>query len=114
VCILYVYDTDAVHITTFTVADLSSVLTLHCFVGPYISCVHVFCFALTGLAIRTDDFDAWERNPKRTAAPSNCMYCPLCLASVEDSDSAWLDHLVKGCPRNVRTNGEGVHVNPNA
>lgn len=58
-----------------------------------------------GLAIRSNEFEAWKRSPNCIPAPNNCMYCPLCLASVEDSDEAWLAHLTSGCPRNNRTNG---------
>jgi hypothetical protein len=62
-------------------------------------------FNIAGLAIRANEFDAWQRGPNCHPAPANCLYCPLCLASVEDSDSAWLEHLKHGCPRNTRTNG---------
>jgi len=58
-----------------------------------------------GLAIKATEFDDWRAGPNCTPAPYNCMYCPLCLASVEDSDMAWLNHLTTGCPRNTRTNG---------
>jgi hypothetical protein len=30
------------------------------------------------------------------------MYCPLCLASVEDSDEAWKTHLTTECLKNTR------------
>jgi hypothetical protein len=36
------------------------------------------------------------------APPANCAYCPLCVASVEDTDEAWLKHLSQVCPQNKR------------
>jgi centrosomal protein CEP104 len=57
----------------------------------------------TGLAIRKDEFEAWSQGPSCVAPPENCMYCPLCLASVEDTDTAWRDHLLYGCPKNGRS-----------
>eukprot|EP00597_Dinobryon_sp_UTEXLB2267_P016523 CAMPEP_0201094330 /NCGR_PEP_ID=MMETSP0812-20130820/2657_1 /ASSEMBLY_ACC=CAM_ASM_000668 /TAXON_ID=98059 /ORGANISM="Dinobryon sp., Strain UTEXLB2267" /LENGTH=350 /DNA_ID=CAMNT_0047346849 /DNA_START=40 /DNA_END=1092 /DNA_ORIENTATION=+ len=65
----------------------------------YVSC------NVTGLAIRSAEFADWQQDPKCCPAPHNCMYCPLCLSSVEDSDEAWLQHLNSACPRNMRTNG---------
>lgn len=60
---------------------------------------------VTGLAVKELDFDNWQKSDNCVPAPTNCMYCPLCLSSVEDSDEAWLSHLTKGCPKNSRTNG---------
>jgi hypothetical protein len=57
------------------------------------------------LAIRANEFEAWKKGHHCVPAPQNCLYCPLCLASVEDSDAAWLTHMQRGCPRNTRTNG---------
>ena len=57
----------------------------------------------TGLAIRKDEFDAWSKGPSCVPPPDNCMYCPLCLASVEDTDTSWRDHLLYGCPKNGRS-----------
>lgn len=57
----------------------------------------------TGLAIRNDEFAAWSKSPSCVPPPENCMYCPLCLASVEDTDTAWRDHLLYGCPKNGRS-----------
>lgn len=65
----------------------------------------IACAVSVGLAIRSNEINAWKKGPNCVPAPANCMYCPLCLASVEDSDDAWLAHLTKGCPRNTRTNG---------
>jgi hypothetical protein len=47
--------------------------------------------------------EAWEQSAQCVAAPVNCMYCPLCLASVEDTNEAWKEHLMFGCPKNPRT-----------
>lgn len=69
-------------------------------------CEHKANFApcdVTGLAIRVTDMDRWKRSPACVPAPANCMYCPLCQASVEDSDEAWRQHLVHSCPKNSRT-----------
>jgi centrosomal protein CEP104 len=60
---------------------------------------------ITGLAIRASEIDSWNKSAACKPAPDNCMYCPLCLAAVEDSDAAWLRHLTDGCPKNARTNG---------
>ena len=57
----------------------------------------------TGLAIRTNEFDPWSKSPNCKPPPPNCMYCPLCLATVEDSDDAWRQHLILGCPQNPRS-----------
>jgi centrosomal protein CEP104 len=57
----------------------------------------------TGLAIRKADYPSWQRSKNCKPPPDNCVYCPLCLSSVEDSDEAWKDHLVHGCPKNTRT-----------
>ena len=57
----------------------------------------------TGLAIRKDEMDSWTKGPSCVPPPENCMYCPLCLASVEDTDTAWRDHLLYGCPKNGRS-----------
>jgi len=57
---------------------------------------------VTGLAIRVEEFDSWCKSPSCRPPPVNCMYCPLCLATVEDSDEAWRQHLVLGCPQNPR------------
>jgi centrosomal protein CEP104 len=57
----------------------------------------------TGLAIRKDEMDTWTKGPSCVPPPENCMYCPLCLASVEDTDTAWRDHLLYGCPKNGRS-----------
>mmetsp|Transcript_24759 Transcript_24759/g.41875 ORF Transcript_24759/g.41875 Transcript_24759/m.41875 type:complete len:844 (+) Transcript_24759:164-2695(+) len=57
----------------------------------------------TGLAIRKDEMDAWTKGPSCVPPPENCMYCPLCLASVEDTDTAWREHLLYGCPKNGRS-----------
>ena len=57
---------------------------------------------VTGLAIRIHEFDSWSKSPTCRPPPSNCMYCPLCLATVEDSDEAWRQHLTSGCPQNPR------------
>lgn len=55
-----------------------------------------------GLAIRRDEMAIWQNGPNCAPPPDNCMYCPLCLASVEDSDEAWRQHLLHGCPQNGR------------
>lgn len=59
-------------------------------------------FIYVGLAIRKDETDMWRRSPNYVAPPDSCMYCPLCLASVEDTDEAWKQHLLYGCPKNMR------------
>ncbi len=64
------------------------------------------CLIVVGLAIRAAEIESWNRSSNCKPAPANCMYCPLCLASVQDSDEAWLQHLTDGCPRNARTNGQ--------
>lgn len=46
---------------------------------------------------------AWMSSPNYVPPPDNCMYCPLCLASVEDTDDAWKQHLLYGCPKNTRS-----------
>lgn len=58
---------------------------------------------VTGLAIRKSDYAAWKSSPNCVAAPSNCMYCPLCKTTVDDSDDAWKNHLVRDCTQNTRT-----------
>ncbi len=68
-------------------------------------CNPIYSLLPSGLAIKANDFAKWQKGPNCQPAPQNCMYCPLCLASVEDSDEAWLAHLTRGCPRNTRTNG---------
>lgn len=55
-----------------------------------------------GLAIRENEMAAWEQSSKCSPAPANCMYCPLCLASVEDTNDAWKEHLIYGCSENKR------------
>ena len=57
---------------------------------------------VTGLAIRIHEFDSWSKSPTCRPPPANCMYCPLCLATVEDSDEAWRQHLSNACPQNPR------------
>ena len=57
---------------------------------------------VTGLAIRIHEFDSWSKSPTCRPPPANCMYCPLCLATVEDSDEAWRLHLSNACPQNPR------------
>mmetsp|Transcript_15369 Transcript_15369/g.23138 ORF Transcript_15369/g.23138 Transcript_15369/m.23138 type:complete len:861 (-) Transcript_15369:165-2747(-) len=57
----------------------------------------------TGLAIRKDEMEAWKSSASCVPPPDNCMYCPLCLASVEDTDDAWRQHLLYGCPKNGRS-----------
>jgi hypothetical protein len=57
---------------------------------------------VTGLAIRENEMVAWEESSKCSPAPANCMYCPLCLASVEDTNDAWKEHLIYGCSENKR------------
>ena len=64
--------------------------------GSYVAC------DVTGLAIRKDELASWRAGPHCAPAPLNCMYCPLCLSPVEDSDEAWLRHLTSSCPRNPR------------
>lgn len=51
-----------------------------------------------GLSVRKDEMDHWNH----PAPPADCVYCPLCIASVEDSDDAWLKHLSQVCPKNKR------------
>lgn len=58
---------------------------------------------VTNLAIRVSEFDSWSASPNCRQAPAHCMYCPLCLATVEDTDDAWREHLVFGCPQNPRS-----------
>jgi hypothetical protein len=36
---------------------------------------------VTGLAIRSNEFAAWQEGPSCSPAPANCMYCPLCLGT---------------------------------
>ena len=55
-----------------------------------------------GLAIRASEMTAWAGCSKCCPAPANCMYCPLCLASVEDANEAWKEHLIHRCPENKR------------
>ena len=57
---------------------------------------------LIGLSVRKDELDNW----KHPAPPTDCVYCPLCIASVEDSDDAWLKHLSQVCPKNKRILGD--------
>jgi len=64
--------------------------------GQYVSC------DTTALAIKAIEFDEWKTSPQCVRAPANCMYCPLCLTAVEDSDDAWRQHLFKACPKNTR------------
>ena len=56
----------------------------------------------SGLAIRGSEMTAWAGSSKCCPAPANCMYCPLCLASVEDANEAWKEHLIHRCPENKR------------
>lgn len=51
---------------------------------------------LTGLSVKRGE-DLGLEPP-----PTNCAYCPLCIASVEDTDEAWLKHLSQVCPQNKR------------
>ena len=62
---------------------------------------------VTGLAIRINEFESWSRSATCKPPPTDCMYCPLCLATVEDSDEAWKEHLVYGCPQNPRSRSSG-------
>mmetsp|Transcript_9912 Transcript_9912/g.8858 ORF Transcript_9912/g.8858 Transcript_9912/m.8858 type:complete len:843 (-) Transcript_9912:96-2624(-) len=57
---------------------------------------------VTGLAIRKNEMNDWQNSNNCKPPPENCIYCPLCLSSVEDSDEAWKQHLVRGCPLNTR------------
>jgi len=57
---------------------------------------------VTGLAIRSNEMATWSKSPKCKPAPANCMYCPLCLESVEDTNDAWKDHLMHTCAENKR------------
>merc|ERR1711871_1784574 len=57
---------------------------------------------VTGLAIRIHEFDSWSKSPTCRPPPANCMYCPLCLATVEYSDEAWRQHLSNAYPQNPR------------
>eukprot|EP01035_Chromulina_nebulosa_P021465 gene21465-27803_t len=57
---------------------------------------------VTGLAIRKNEMNEWQNSNNCKPPPENCIYCPLCLSSVEDSDEAWKQHLVRGCPLNTR------------
>lgn len=63
---------------------------------------------ITGLAIRRNEFDAWRQSPQCVAAPENYMYCPLCLVTVDDSDTAWQRHLTVECTKNNRIKGGGA------
>ena len=59
-------------------------------------------FEFIGLAIKKNEFIAWQKSKNCKSPPQDCIYCPLCLSSVEDSDEAWKDHLMEGCPKNTR------------
>jgi len=57
----------------------------------------------SGLAIRKEEMEKWKASPNCVPPPENCMYCPLCLVSVEDTDDAWRQHLLYGCSKNTRS-----------
>jgi centrosomal protein CEP104 len=57
----------------------------------------------TGLAIRKEDFAAWQESTACTPPPENSMYCPLCLTAIVDSDDMWRQHLLYACKRNNRS-----------
>jgi centrosomal protein CEP104 len=86
------------HKSSFVACDTTGNSIL-CIFGDLV--VNLCCFA--GLAIRKDEFEAWQTSPNCVAPPDNCMYCPLCMASVEDTDDAWRQHLLYGCPKNGRS-----------
>lgn len=62
-----------------------------------------FLMTSIGLAIRKEEMRAWKQSPNCVPPPDNCMYCPLCLASVEDTDDTWRQHMLYGCPKNSRS-----------
>lgn len=60
---------------------------------------------ITGLAIRKNEYEAWQNGSRCVPAPENFMYCPLCLEAVDDSDQAWQHHLTADCKKNNRVKG---------
>ena len=61
---------------------------------------HISVFV--GLAVKHTDMAEWSISKKCCPAPVNCMYCPLCLVSVEDTNETWKEHLIKYCTENKR------------
>lgn len=59
-------------------------------------------FMCSGLVIRKDQMAEWQRSEHCVPPPASCMYCPLCYASVENTDVAWAKHITSGCPKNPR------------
>lgn len=57
---------------------------------------------ILGLAIRANELAAWKKSPYCRPAPDDCLICPLCMSTVEDTDEAWKQHLVEGCPKHNR------------
>lgn len=57
---------------------------------------------VTGLAVKSSELKKWATSEYCQPPPDGCMYCPLCLAAVDDTDEDWKDHLMKTCIKNPR------------
>ena len=60
----------------------------------------------SGLAVRKDELADWADFP---ACAAGKMYCPLCQASVADTDDAWRAHLFDECTKNTRAHAAAAH-----
>ena len=56
----------------------------------------------TGLAVRRNEWPAWQTSSNYQVPPEGSFYCPLCMGVTEDTDAAWRKHLLYACKGNAR------------
>ena len=55
----------------------------------------------TGLAIRAEKYEDWQKSDKYHPPTSGFSFCPLCKAEVREED--WVRHCSQICPANPRS-----------
>jgi hypothetical protein len=86
------------------IAALTDHLLDECeFLEDYVAC------EVTGHAIPSAEFEAWQASEACVPPPDNYFYCPLCFVAVKDNTHDWKQHCLYDCEGNERIGLDEAH-----